>query len=209
MPRVDAIVFDMDGTLFDSSEVVPDAYLATVAELSGKSLTRQDVIAAYPVGPPADLLAHLTGAPADGAGVGRYHDALRLGAASLRPYAGLEDALRALAPDVRLAVFTGADRTAALMLIEATGLAEWFDVVVGSDEIEHPKPDPEGILEACRRLGVSPERAAYVGDSARDLEAARRSGALAVAAGWGHEFDRDVPADEVAHAPDDLVGLLA
>jgi HAD superfamily hydrolase (TIGR01509 family) len=212
MAGVDAVVFDMDGTLFDSSEVVPDAYVATVAELAGRTLTRQQVIAAYPVGPPAVLLAHLTGRPADVAdasGVARYHAALRLGASALRPYPGVEEALSDLSAVAGLAVFTGADRIGALMLLEATGLADRFAAVVGSDEIERPKPDPEGIVEACRRLGAKPDRAAYVGDSARDLEAAKRSGALAVAAAWGHEFDPDVPADAVADAPADLVRLLA
>jgi len=212
MAGVDAVVFDMDGTLFDSSEVVPDAYVATVAELAGRTLTRQQVIAAYPVGPPAVLLAHLTGRPADVAdasGVARYHAALRLGASALRPYPGVEEALSDLSAVAGLAVFTGADRIGALMLLEATGLADRFAAVVGSDEIERPKPDPEGIVEACRRLGAKPDRAAYVGDSARDLEAAKRSGALAVAAAWGHEFDPDVPADALADAPADLVRLLA
>jgi HAD superfamily hydrolase (TIGR01509 family) len=207
--RIDAVVFDMDGTLFDSSEVVPDAYVETVAELAGRTVTREQVIAAYPVGPPAVLLGHLIGLPVDGANVARYHAALSRKAASLRPYPGIEPALDHLAGRVRLAVFTGADRTAALMLLEATGLAARFDAVVGSDEIERPKPDPEGILEACRRVGAEPERAAYVGDSARDLEAARRSGAVAVAAAWGHEFDPGVPADAVAETPGDLVPLLA
>jgi HAD superfamily hydrolase (TIGR01509 family) len=207
--RVDAVVFDMDGTLFDSSEVVPDAYVATVAELAGRTVTRRQVITAYPVGPPAVLLAHLTGQPVDGDGIARYHATLRLGASSLAPYPGIEAALDDLAARARLAVFTGADRTAALMLLEATGLAGRFGAIVGSDEIEHPKPDPEGILEACRRLGVKPERTAYVGDSARDLEAARRSGALAVAAAWGHEFDGRVPADLVTGSPNGLVRLLA
>jgi HAD superfamily hydrolase (TIGR01509 family) len=209
MARVAAVVFDMDGTLFDSSAVVPDAYVAVVAELAGRAVTRQDVITAYPVGPPAVLLAHLTGRPVGPEHLARYHALLRLGAGSLRPYPGLHGVLDALAARIPLAVFTGADRTAALMLLEATGLASRFDAVVGSDEIERPKPDPEGILEACRRLGVPPARAAYVGDSARDLEAARRSGALAVAAAWGHEFDREVVADIVAEQPGDLVTLLA
>jgi HAD superfamily hydrolase (TIGR01509 family) len=202
-------VFDMDGTLFDSSKVVPDAYIATVAELAGRTLTREQVIAAYAVGPPAVLLAHLIGVPVDGDSVARYHAALELGASSLRAYPGIEEALGDLGAYASLAVFTGADRTAALMLLEVTGLARRFDAVVGSDEIERPKPDPEGILEACRRLGARPERAAYVGDSVRDLEAARRSGALAVAPAWGHEFDREVPADAVAETPGDLVRLLA
>jgi len=74
--------------------------------------------------------------------------------------------------------------------------------------VARPKPWPDGIEQACRELGVAPGDAAYVGDAPNDLEAARRSGALAVAAGWGHQFRPDEPADLVAPTPGDLLALL-
>ena len=81
--------------------------------------------------------------------------------------------------------------------------------MVGSDEVARPKPEPDGIIEACARVGLQVTDAAYVGDSMRDLEAARRSGALAVAAAWGHEHDGSAPADLVARTPGDLLALVA
>jgi phosphoglycolate phosphatase-like HAD superfamily hydrolase len=50
---------------------------------------------------------------------------------------------------------------------------------------------------------------AYVGDAPVDLQAARRSGAIAVAAGWGHLYSPDEPADLVAARPNDLLELVA
>src|SRR2546423_4711170 len=124
--RVNAVVFDMDGTLFDSSEIVPDAYATAVRGLSGATVTREEVIAAYPVGPPAVLLAHLIGRAVEPLEVATYHRALRSGAAGLGVYPGIREALEAMSSHVPLGVFTGADREACSNLLEATGLARLF-----------------------------------------------------------------------------------
>ena len=55
----------------------------------------------------------------------------------------------------------GASAAAARQLLEAAGVLELIAVVVGGDEIERPKPDPEGVKRACGFLGVSPSEAAY------------------------------------------------
>ncbi len=55
---------------------------------------------------------------------------------------------------------------------------------------------------------MQPGGAAYVGDSPVDLEAARSSGARAVAAGWGHLYSSDSPADLVLERPEDLLELV-
>src|SRR6266508_1166158 len=109
---------------------------------------------------------------------------------------------------VEMGVFTGANHAGALILLESAGLTGHFTVVVGGDEVEHQKPAPDGVLRACRSLGVAPASAAYVGDSASDLEAARSSGARAFAAGWGHLYGPDSPADLVLHRPEELLELL-
>ena len=84
----------------------------------------------------------------------------------------------------------------------------YFIAVVGGDEVERPKPAPDGIDLACGRLGVSPDSAAYIGDAPNDLEAARRSGALAVAAAWGYQYREGERSDEVVHHPKDTLRLV-
>ena len=74
---------------------------------------------------------------------------------------------------MRLAVFTGADRVSLRLLLGRTGLLGRFEVTTGGDEVANAKPAPDGILLTCERLGVDPARAAYVGDSRPDMEAAR------------------------------------
>jgi phosphoglycolate phosphatase-like HAD superfamily hydrolase len=106
-------------------------------------------------------------------------------------------------------VSTGASTDAAEILLGAAGLSRFFDVVVGGDEVALPKPAPDGIRLACERLGVRPRNAAYVGDADVDLEAARRAGAVAIAAGWGHLYRPGHEADRVLRRPGELAMLLA
>jgi HAD superfamily hydrolase (TIGR01549 family) len=207
--RPAAVIFDMDGTLVDSSVVVPQAYVRVVGELGGRRYRPEDVIAAYGVGPPVALLSHLLERPVSSDEVDRYHRTLDAVAGGIVVYAGIAEALARMAGSVPIAVFSGADTAACVTVLRAAGLLEVFDAVVGSDEVPHPKPAPDGISEACRRVGVRAFDAAYVGDSPRDLEAARRSGALAVAAVWGHEYVPGAPADVVAANPADVLKLVA
>ncbi|QRG86783.1 prolipoprotein diacylglyceryl transferase family protein [Bulleidia sp. zg-1006] len=55
-----------------------------------------------------------------------------------------------------------------------------FSVVVGRDQVKHPKPSPEGIFFACQRLKVSSSNAIYIGDNVTDIQAAKKAGVFAV-----------------------------
>jgi phosphoglycolate phosphatase-like HAD superfamily hydrolase len=57
-------------------------------------------------------------------------------------------------------------------------------VVVTEDDVQQPKPDPQGLIAAARALAVPPERIAYVGDSLSDLKAGRAAGMRVGAALW-------------------------
>jgi HAD superfamily hydrolase (TIGR01549 family) len=197
----------MDGTLFDSTSVVPDAYIETVLACGGRRYERQDIIAAYPIGPPRIMLAHLLERGCGDSELDRYHAALAAVAHNVLVFDGMVEALRELSARVPLAVFTGASAMAAEILLDASNLRRFFKAVVGGDEVPRPKPDPAGIELACKRLGVPCDQAAYVGDSPLDLEAAQHSSARALAAGWSPLAESSL-ADEVLSHPRDLLSLV-
>ena len=198
----------MDGTLIDSATVIPDAYIACITALGGRSYTPSEIIAAYSVGPPEAMLAHLLGRRSTAAEVDDYHVRLERLATGVAVYPGITETLAALASQVRLAVFTGASIRACRILLGSTGLLGYFVALVGGDEVPRSKPYPDGILEVCRRIRVNPSNAAYVGDAPIDLRAARRGGTLALAAAWGHQYQPDEPSDGVLHRPGDLVDYV-
>jgi HAD superfamily hydrolase (TIGR01509 family) len=205
---IKAVVFDIDGTLIDSASVIPDAYIACVSALGGPSYAPSEIIAAYSVGPPEAMLTHLLGRRSTSAEVDDYHVRLERLARGVTVYPGIKETLASLGPQVPLAVFTGASIRACRTLLRPTGLLGYFAALVGGDEIARPKPYPDGILEVCRRIRVNPSDAAYVGDAPNDLRAARRSGALALAAAWGHQYEPNEPSDGVFERPAELVDYV-
>ena len=199
------LVWDMDGTLLDSSDVVPDAFVAAVGELGGKDVDREQVVAAYSLGVPETMLEHLLHRELRSGEAEAYYR--RLLDAPVTPYSGIAETVKELRRSGHvIAVFTGASKRAASTLLSSAGIE--VDVLVGGDKIERPKPAPDGLLLAARVLRRDPGDLAYIGDAPTDLQAAKASGAISVAAGWGHLYDSAEPADVTLTAPREARRLL-
>lgn len=196
----------MDGTLLDSSRVVPDAFVAPVAELGGADVDRDQVVAAYSLGVPEVMLKHLLGRDLQPDEAEAYYR--RLLHAPVAPYPGIAEALTELRSSGQvIAVFTGASTRAAATLLATAGIE--VNLLVGGDNIQRPKPAPDGLLRAARQLHRDPADLAYIGDAPTDLRTAKAAGALSVAASWGHLYDSAEPADVTLAAPGDVRKLIA
>jgi len=86
-----------------------------------------------------------------------------------------------------------------------------LDTVVGSDEVRHPKPEPDIVREALRRIDASANDAVMIGDAAIDLQSGRAAGTATFAALWGPgeaaELALEHP-DGMLAAPADLLTLV-
>lgn len=200
------LVWDMDGTLLDSTRVVPDAFVETVRELGIDGVDRDQVIAAYSLGVPEVMLEHLVGRPLNGHELDLYYG--RLLDSTVLPYEGILDTLQALRDrGMPIVIFTGASSRAARTLLTSAGIS--YDILVGGDHISRPKPAPDGILEAAKQLSVLPAQITYIGDAPTDLQAARAAGARGAAATWGHLYRDDEPADTRLMAPKEALTLMS
>ncbi len=174
--------------------------------LDGPGRSREEIAVALARGPAGTILTHLLGRAAGDADVAVYHDRLTELAPRVAVYPGIDETLTRLT--IPAAVFTNASTRSAGILLRAAGLDRHFAAVVTGDEVEHPKPAPDGLVTAGRLLGLEPDEIAYVGDSPNDLGCARAAGSLAVAAGWGELFDPLLEADVVLSDPVEILGLV-
>ena len=185
--RFAAVVWDYDGTLVATRF----ADEAAVAEL-----IRRDPAAAAG----AEVFWATEGQPIierlELAWPGRVAEVLPLFDQRVRPH--LHRGVRRVLEELRrratpMAVVSSRRREPLEWGLTACGLRPFFDVVVGLEDVSEPKPDPEGLLAATRRLGVAPSRAVYIGDSEVDVEAGRRAGMTAWRAAWAAPPERGAP----------------
>ena len=187
-------VFDLDGTLADTAGDLIAAANATLAEAGhGTPLDpERDRTTAF-AGGRAMLVAGLARAGADEGEaealyprlLDRYAEAL---AVETRLYDGAEAALDRLAADGwQLAVCTNKPERLARLLLEALGVAGRFGALLGADSLPWKKPDPRHLVETIARAGGEASRAALIGDTVSDREAARAAGIPCVLVGFGPE----------------------
>jgi HAD superfamily hydrolase (TIGR01509 family) len=81
----------------------------------------------------------------------------------------------------KLGIITGKYREPVIDALGHFGILEFFDAIVTGYEVKNHKPAPDIVLEAAKRLGVSPKECVIVGDSPLDVEAGKRAGSLTVA----------------------------
>ncbi len=202
-------LFDLDGTLIDSVELILRSYRHTMRLHRGHE--PPDDVWMKGLGTPLWVqFRHFSDDPAEiEAMVATYrvynlahHDAL------VRPYEGVVAAVRELQRRGKvLGLVTSKTRSGALRGLQVAALADAFAVIVGADEVTHPKPHPEPVLTALERLGAAAGGAVFIGDSRHDIECGRAAGVTTAAALWG-PFDRshlaDLHPDYWLERPEDL-----
>ena len=211
------LVFDLDGTLVDSSVDLANAVNALLAELGRPPLPKRTIIDM--VGEGANVLVRraLTAASLDPdtpAALERFlahYDPHLLD--HTRPYPGIVDVLDTLAERVAMAVLTNKPARATHLMLDGLGLQKYFRGIIGGDTSLGRKPAPAGLLHLAADAGVQPARVLMVGDSAVDLATARNAGTRICLAryGFGYRFSAaDFRGDELfIDSPADLVTLIS
>jgi pyrophosphatase PpaX len=184
--RFPVVLFDLDGTLIDSGPII-------IASMRHASLT------VLGVEPDEEKVRAAIGGPGlyvqmrdlDPERVDELVEVYRAHNeplhAELEAFTDVLDLLPKLREEGRrLGIVTAKRlRTVDLALDRFPVLREVSDVIIGMEDTERHKPDPDPIFEALRRLGAEPADAVYVGDSPFDVAAAKAAGTFAVAVTWG------------------------
>lgn len=215
--RLQAVLFDLDGTLIDTAPEFIDiaARLRQEAELPAlKERTIWHSVSNGAIGMVEAALEISVSDPAFEFWRQRFldHYASGLGVLS-EPYPGIRQLISALqSHGVPWGVVTNKLSRFALPLMTRMAFDPEADVIVTPDDVTHPKPDPESLRLACETLQCGAAETIFIGDHKRDIEAGIAAGCRTIAAGYGYlaegESAKDWGADAVASSSLELRNLI-
>jgi phosphoglycolate phosphatase len=230
LTQIDAVIFDLDGTLVHTLGDFQVALHRTMADLDLPPVS--DALIAQTIGKGSEhlirsLLAHQIARP-EVKGVGqacaaltvdalfdrawlRYqHHYLAINGQFADVYPGVLDVLNHLAAqNVPMACLTNKPLAFAQALLKDKALTHYFGPVFGGDSFERKKPDPLPILKTCEALGSPVVRTLMVGDSSNDAQAAHAAGCPVVLVTYGYNHGQPVQDTPAAAWLDSLADLPA
>lgn len=188
MRDIHGVLFDADGTLIDTYDIILTSMRYAVNDVLGRSLSDAELMAG--VGTPLyDQMLHFTGGDEVRATeitqIYRDHNDI-VHDERIRAFSDTKAALdRLRAAGLPLGVVTSKRHAMAQRGLEMSGIADAFEFLIGHDDWPEHKPAPGPILHGCELLGASPEHCLYVGDSPFDIQAGNAAGCATAAALWG------------------------
>lgn len=184
---LDAVLFDLDGTLIDTYDLILVTFRHATREVLGRTIPDEELMAK--VGQP--LATQMWDFTDDAAvqqelvAAYREHNA-RVHSDLIKLFPGTVDMLERLKDaGVPLGVVTSKRHASAVQGLASFDLEHYFDFLIGSDDWPEHKPHPGPVAHGCDRWGITHERVLYVGDSPFDIQAGNAAGCATAAVLWG------------------------
>ena len=185
MNKINTVLFDFDGTIMNTNQVVIESWQHTFRKVEGKERPVESIIETF--GEPllismAKLLPQITVEE----GVSIYRSYMRDHFTKMiEPFPGMVDLIKELYErDYKLGLVTSRMGQATRDGLEQYNMIQYFDCLVSCDDTDKHKPYPEPVNIALRKLSSLPSESIMLGDSIFDIQCARNAGVKSVLVGW-------------------------
>lgn len=180
---IKALLFDCDGTLVDSETLSACATDYAFRRILKRPLTEEE--SKKLLGRPANKILEEwfqeTGREIFEEATNYFVETMN----EVKPYNGIEDMLHFFSRKLRMAIVSSSSKEIVMRILIATKLSSYFEFIVGHEDTEKHKPNPEPILEAIKRLKIKHDECIYIGDQPYDIMAAREAGVKVIGVTWG------------------------
>ena len=186
------IIWDFDGTLVNTNDIIIESWQATFEHYLGHKLPEKEVVATF-----GETLADTIAEKIPGRTyeeVRDYYRAYQAAHCAGRVYVfeGIRELLDELkARGCRLGVATSRTIYSYSDYMKELGLEGYMDAAVTMEDVAKHKPDPESIIKVLEKLGASAGEAIMIGDTKYDIGCANNAGVESVLVGWSHWTDMD------------------
>lgn len=213
---VKAVAFDLDGTLINSAKGLAEAVDKTLEAL-GYEAVGFDQVSVW-IGHGAINLIETALKHIDpNAGIQRFEEGFALFTKfyteilkkGSEVYPGVYETLEELkAEGYRLALITNKPSRFLPILLEELEMDQYFELVLGADDVAARKPHPAPIFLTLGKFGLLQEELLFVGDSRNDIDSARSAGVRTVGVTYGYNFGRPVTEEKPTFVIDEMIALL-
>jgi len=199
-----AVLFDLDGTLIDSTEAIVQSFYHTFDHVGDPRPTRAAIEDTISAPLEVQLASLMDRDPVEMARIYRDHYfATSTDSTVLLPE--VRDTLEQLkAAGLALGIATSKSRKGSEILLDHLGVRDYFDSLIGADDVTHTKPHPEALLVSLELMGVAADEAVYVGDTHFDTQAARRAKIPCIGVATGYATRLELEKEDPAHVMDDM-----
>lgn len=183
MKNFDCIIFDVDGTLTSTNELIFASFRYIAKKYLNIDKTDEEIISMF--GPPEDVILKEWCGKDFAEGRKAYYKFYADNHNMAGLYPGMKELITFLkSKDILVAIFTGKGRDATIISMEKLEVLQYFDYIVTGDDVLKYKPSSEGIIKILENLKLDKDRVLMVGDSTVDILAAREAGVVMASVVW-------------------------
>jgi pyrophosphatase PpaX len=207
---IKAVLFDVDGTLLDTTEFIVQAVLYILKTYKLPPKTRDEIIKAIGL-PILEFYQLLTGQQDVKEYAEVHHEYQKKLFYLSKPFENVADTLIKLKEHkLQIAAVTSRERGSVITTLELAYISHLFDYLVTSTDVTNLKPHPEPVLKALNHFHVQAQEAVMIGDTEHDIKAGKAAGTqtIGVTYGFGHEKIRESNPDYVVDDIKDILDII-
>lgn len=210
---IKTVIFDFDGTLADTLPVCFLAFESVFKKFDNREVTSEEIMAMFGPSETGIIRENLRNNNYDEA-IELYYEIYRERHKNIvQNNEDINTLLRLLKTNgYKLGIVTGKARRSLDISLDCLGLNNYFDVIITGDDVELPKPHPEGIYKALEFLDVLPNEAVFLGDSDADIMAGKQANVLTIGVHWLPNYQTinfNVQPDEVYSSVNELIASFS
>jgi HAD superfamily hydrolase (TIGR01509 family) len=210
MKNFDGIIFDIDGTLTSTNELIYASFNHIAKKYLNKTFSNEEIAGFF--GPPEDVIIKDFCGDRFGEGKKDYYSFYTKNHNMADLYPGIINILKDLKKkNVYLSIYTGKGKEAATITLKKLEIFDYFNLIITGDDVKEHKPSPEGINIFIEKFNLNRNRVLMIGDSTGDVKAARHAEVKIASVVWDSYAKEKVikmNADYIFHTVDELKEFL-
>ncbi|KAA0966998.1 HAD family hydrolase [Sporosarcina sp. ANT_H38] len=182
---IKAIIFDFDGTIANTLPICYYAFQCVFKEFDNKNLSNEEIKAMFGPSETGIIRENLSNSNKDAAIELYYAKYSERHSQFVTPHKEIDDLIKRIKEQgLKIGIFTGKAKRSLDISLKALQMEGLFDVIITGDDVNEPKPHPEGLLKALSLLSVGKSEALFIGDSDADIDAGIRANVYTVGVQW-------------------------